>query len=322
MVWPAIRWRDDAGEGDAELPMKTSLDHLPPVKRHELGRVVDIILEEFEDALKGATSGFKKRGRILKIVLFGSYARGSFVDEPHTKKGYRSDFDILIIVNDRKLSDFSTYWNKAAERLLRDPGIKTPVSLIVHSLREVNSLLREGRYFFVDARRDGIALYALDDTPLALPGNVSPEESRRMAAEYLADRLPHARKFLKGAAFYHGEGDLKEAAFVLHQAIEQAYSTLLLVLTNYSPPSHNIRFLRGLAEGKAEALTEVWPRNQQRYVAWFNVINEAYVKARYSPHFEISSEALHWLLERTDMLIRIVGEVCRQHLDAMVSEAR
>ena len=71
--------------------MKTNLDHLPPVKQHELARVVEIILEEFENALKGASAKFKKRGRILKIILFGSYARGTFVDEPHTKKGYRSD---------------------------------------------------------------------------------------------------------------------------------------------------------------------------------------------------------------------------------------
>lgn len=302
------------GGKDADLPMKTSLDHLPPVKQHELRKVVDIILEEFEDALKGASATFKKRGRILKIILFGSYARGTFVDEPYTKKGYLSDFDILIIVNDRKLADFATYWNKAAERLLRHAEIRTPVSLIVHSLREVNTLLKEGRYFFVDVRRDGVVLYQLDDEPLAMPGRITAEEARQMASAYFDDRLPHARKFLKGAAFYHAEQDLKESAFLLHQAIEQAYSTLLLVLTNYSPPSHNIRFLRGLAEGQAEDLADAWPRNQQRYVSWFNVINEAYVKARYSPHFEISGEALQWLLERTELLISRIETVCQQYL--------
>ncbi len=294
--------------------MKTSLDHLPPVKQHELRRVVEIILEEFEDALKGASAEFKKRGRVLKIILFGSYARGSFVDEPHTKKGYRSDFDILVIVNNRKLADFSTYWHKAAERLLRTPEISTPTSLITHSLREVNAELRRGRYFFVDIRRDGLVLYELYDEPLAVPGHISAEEAWQMASGYYEDRLPHARKFLKGARFYRGEGDDKEAAFLLHQAIEQAYSTSLLVLTSYSPASHNIRFLRGLAEEQAVVLVDIWPRNQQRYVAWFNVLNEAYVKARYSPHFEISKEALDWLGERAELLVGAVEKICRDHL--------
>lgn len=299
--------------------MKTSLNHLPPVKQHELARVVEIILEEFEDALKGASAEFKKRGRILKIILFGSYARGTFVDEPHTKKGYRSDFDILVVVNNRKLTDFSTYWNSAVERLMRHPEISTPVSLIIHSLREVNSELRSGRYFFVDIRRDGLALYELDDEPLAVPGQISPEEAWQMAAGYLADRLPHAKKFLKGANFYQSEGDYKEATFLLHQAIEQAYSTLLLVLTNYSPPSHNIRFLRGLAEERADELVDVWPGSQQRYLAWFNILNEAYVKARYSPHFEISKEAVEWLVGRTETMVSIIEAICRKHLATIKS---
>ncbi len=89
--------------------MKSSLDHIPPKKQRELARTVEILHEEFEDALKDGTAGFKKRGRILKIILFGSYAKGGWVDEPFTMKGYRSDFDLLIIVNNRKLCEYATY---------------------------------------------------------------------------------------------------------------------------------------------------------------------------------------------------------------------
>lgn len=299
--------------------MKTDLDHLPPVKRHELARVVEIIHEEFEDALKGAGADFKKRGRILKIILFGSYARGTFVDEPHTKKGYRSDFDILIIVNNRKLADFTTYWNKADDRLMRDSGIKTPVSPIVHSLREVNTELKRGRYFFTEIRRDGVALYELDDTPLAVPGKISPEEVREMANGYLQDRLPAAASFLDTARYLLQKKQSKHASFELHQAIEQAYSAILLVKTLYSPPSHNIKFLRSLVEDMSPELIDIWPRNQQRYVSWFNIVNEAYVKARYSPHFEISEEAVEWLVGRTALLIETVERLCLQHVKKIVA---
>lgn len=297
------------------MHMKTSLDHLPPIKRHELQRMQEIIHEEFEDALKGATADFKKRGRILKVILFGSYARGTFVDEQHVNKGYRSDFDILVIVNDKKLTEFATYWQKADDRLMRSQEISTPVSIIVHTLREVNTQLRRGQYFFSDIRRDGIALYELNDEPLAQPGEMDPQEAWGMATTYLNDRLPHSRVFLKTACFCMTENDLKEAAFLLHQSIEQAYATLLLVLTNYSPPSHNLRRLRRLAESQASEIIPVWPRNQQREVAWFNILNEAYVKARYSPHYEISKEALDWLLERTSSLIATVEKICLSHLE-------
>lgn len=304
---------------DRSLFMKSSIDHLPPPKQRELRKTVELLLEEFEDALKGGTTDFKKRGRILKIILFGSYARGGWVDEPHTRKGYRSDFDLLVVVNNRKLTDFAGYWQTAADRLMRE--ISTPVSFIVHSRREVNTALREGQYFFVDIRREGIVLYELDEEPLAHPAPTKPADAFRLAAEHLEDRLPHARVFAKTAGFLLSESNFKEAAFLLHQSIEQAYAVLLLVLTNYSPASHNVKFLRSLAEDQAQELAEVWPRDQQRFVAWFNVINEAYVKARYSRHFEITREALQWLAERVSELIDRIEMICRSRLEKLRSEA-
>lgn len=121
--------------------MRTELDHLPANKRRELDRVVQILFEEFEDA-HGKPEGDRKLGRIHKIILYGSYARGGWVDEPHTAKGYQSDFDLLVIVNQKELTDRVAYWERAEERLNRERSItqnlKTPVNFIVHTLQEVN----------------------------------------------------------------------------------------------------------------------------------------------------------------------------------------
>ncbi|WP_163266201.1 nucleotidyltransferase and HEPN domain-containing protein [Chelativorans alearense] len=301
--------------------MKTSLDHLPEKKQRQLAHIVDIILEEFEDALVGGTAEFKKKGRILKIILFGSYARGDWVDEPHTKKGYRSDYDLLIVVNNRKLADFAAYWAKAKDRLLRDRGVKTVVSFIVHSRREVNTALREGQYFFTDIRREGIVLYELDDEPLAEPRPLTPKDAWKVAKANFKDRFPFAQGLMESVRMHVEKGRYKIAAFELHQAIEHAYSTVLLTLTNYGPPSHNLSFLRSLAEDQDRRLADVWPRDQHRYTAWFNTLNEAYVKARYSKYYEISEEALVWLGERTAKLHEIVEQVCREHLARRKEEA-
>ena len=300
--------------------MKSSLDHMPLRKQRELGRVLEILHEEFEDALKQGTAEFKKRGRILKIILFGSYAKGGWVDEPFTMKGYRSDFDLLIIVNDRRLCEFADYWYKAADRLIRDKSIETPVSFIVHSRREVNTYLKEGQYFFSDIRKEGIVLYELDDEPLAEPQELSPADRLRVAREHFEQRIAEAAAFLGTARFQLGTSEMAGdawgnlAAFSLHQALEQAYSCILLTLTNYGPPSHNIKFLRSLAEEQDRRLAEAFPRDQHRERAWFNTLNEAYVKARYSKHYVISEEALSWLGERTSLLLAMVKDVCAEHL--------
>lgn len=297
--------------------MKTSLDHLPHRKQRELARIIEVLHEEFEDALKEGTAEFKKRGRILKIILFGSYARGTWVDEPHTKKGYKSDYDLLIIVNNKKLTDFASYWHKAQDRLLRLQDLETPVNFIVHSRREVNTALREGQYFFVDIRKEGIVLYEMDDEPLAMPKPLTPDDEYQTARRNCG-RMQRATNTLTLAKSAAADPTMfNDSAFLLHQAIEHSYATLLLTLTNYSPPSHNLKHLRQLAEDRDQRLVDVWPRDRQRYSAWFNAINEAYVKARYSDYYEISQEALDWLAERVEVLTAQVKTICKEHIERL-----
>ncbi|RVH12853.1 nucleotidyltransferase and HEPN domain-containing protein [Sinorhizobium meliloti] len=293
--------------------MRSSLEHLPERKQRELARVVEIIHEEFADALEGSSAAFKKRGRILKIILFGSYARGTWVDEPHTMKGYRSDYDILVIVSSKKLAE-PQYWDKATDRLMWDKGVSTPVGLIAHGAREVNNFLADGQYFFVDILREGIVLYELDDRPLAQPKPLSSAHALRVAREHTSLHIPEIGDLIAGCRLYLAKGNQRRAAFELHQAVETAYACLLLTLTNYSPPSHNLKFLRGLAEDHERRLIEAWPREQHRFTAWYNILNEAYVKARYSKHFDITEDALSWLLERTEHLLRLVEMICTERL--------
>jgi hypothetical protein len=85
--------------------MRTNIDHLPQVQQDELARVVRILMEEFETTTGRATQPWKRNGKIYKIILFGSYARDDWVDEP--ENGYQSDFDLLIVVSHRDLTELA-----------------------------------------------------------------------------------------------------------------------------------------------------------------------------------------------------------------------
>ncbi|MGN6622465.1 MAG: HEPN domain-containing protein [Sphingomonas sp.] len=300
--------------------MRTDLDHLPPAKQRELERVVELLFDEFGDATKLAT-GKRKAGRILKIILFGSYARGGWVDEPHTEKGYQSDYDLLIIVNQAELTDRATYWYRADERLMREmtitKALRTPVNFIVHTLQEVNDALAHGRFFFMDIARDGVALYQADDKPLHSPRPKTPEQALEMAREYFEEWFPAAMKRYEGARFYLSRGHLKDAAFDLHQAVERLYHCVLLVSTFYTPHVHNIGFLRTQADKLDARLVHVWPRTTRQDRARFEKLKDAYVKARYSKHYRITEEELAWLGERVEELGRAVQEVCAERIDAL-----
>src|SRR3546814_5870192 len=158
--------------------------------------------------------GWKKKCRIDKLILYGSYARGGWVDEPHTAKGYRSDFDLLIIVNDKRLTERVDFWLKLEDRLIRelaiDKTLHTSVNFIVHTLQEVNDGLAHGRYFFMDVKAEGIAVYQCDDTELHTPKPKTPTQALAMATEYFEDWFPSAQKRYGGAQYYISQEHLKD----------------------------------------------------------------------------------------------------------------
>lgn len=294
------------------MTLPESLAHLPDRKRRELERVAAILFDEFEDALKTKLSDKGKRGRILKLILFGSYARGDWVED--RKSGYRSDYDLLVVVNYDSFAEQHEAWEKAAERFLQEltvtKHLATPVNFIVHSLHDVNDQLAHGRPFFVDIARDGLVIYEAPGFPLVEPKPLVPEVAKAEARRHFDHWFPNASVFLDLAKRAMEDGHDRQAAFLLHQASEGLYHCVLLVLALYSPKSHKLTFLRSQAERIAPQLIDVWPRDTRFAKRCFTRLDRAYVGARYSPAYEITGEELAWLLDRVQALQEAVAAIC------------
>lgn len=295
--------------------MRSGIEHLPQRQQDELARVTHILMEEFETATARATQPWRRNGKIYKIILFGSYARRDWVDEP--ENGYQSDFDLLIVVSHRDLTEIADYWYVAEDRILRDPAIGRPVNIIVHSIDEVNQALKRGEYFWVDIARDGTALYELPRHELGAPMPLTPADAVGMAESYLGDWLAKVDSAIKLALYAAEQGELKDAAFLLHQATERAYCCFLLVRTLYFPRSHNIKFLRSLAEDKESRLIEAWPRETKLERRRFELLKRAYVEARYSANYEVSREDLEALGAGVARLRDIVEQVSKERIEEL-----
>ena len=301
--------------------MRRDIDHLSDRHRHDLNEAVRTIRREFALALrrKKRTAGKDGRGprRILKIVLYGSMARGKPVFDRET--GYKSDYDLLVIVSDPELTD-PRYWEGATDALLfaeQEDETRHPASFIVHDLDDVNNQLYLGRPFFKDIYRDGIVVYEFSKRELAKPGNLSAEEELAEARMYFQQWFPKIEKSIWAADNFikrGDDGDANEAAFNLHQACERAYHCVLLTLTLYSPKLHNLEKLRSMAEGIEPRLIEAWPRKTYYERRPFNRLVRAYVEARYSPHYVITAEDLTAAAEQVAKLQALVKSVCEVRL--------
>ncbi|MGH6978406.1 MAG: HEPN domain-containing protein [Brevundimonas sp.] len=298
--------------------MRQDLDHLPERQQRELERIKTILLEEFDRAIHaggGPTQSWRRDGRILKIILFGSYSRDDWVDAPDT--GYQSDFDILVIVSHEKLTETAHYWHMAEDRIERDPTIGRIVNIIVHTMAEVNQGLSQGQYFWTGVIQDGVTLHALPGHAFATPKPLTPQQAAEMAEKYFIGWVNKIDGALDLASYAAQRGNRNDAAFLLHQATERAYACFLLVHAFYFPRSHNIKFLRSQTETLDRRLIDAWPRELKADRRRFELLKRAYVEARYSDQYDVSTEDLHWLTERVKRLRDLVDQACGERIKAL-----
>src|SRR3546814_7757235 len=104
----------------------------------------------------------------------------------------------------------------------------------VHKLQKVNKKLAEGRFFFLDVVKDGIALYQSDDSDLATPKPTRPAEAPKLAREYYEEWFPSA------GAFFDGYLRSEEHTSELQSLLRISYAVLRLNNTHssYTTRSH------------------------------------------------------------------------------------
>lgn len=306
--------------------LQARIAKLPRAAQRDMEKAVQILSEEFAKAIAGSKTEHRRNGRILKIILFGSYARGRQVVDPVGR--YFSDYDILVVVDHEDLTDASKYWAAAEDRMvdmLTERGWPRPLNLIIHSLDDVNYQLRHGRYFWVDIVKDGIGLAEEPGFPFEKPALLSDEEARDEAERYYKSEFPHVGIMLKTAQFQRSQSQFvtdeidrakwrNAAAFSLHQAMERAYYCFMLTMMLYQPKSHNLNYLSKRAEQLDHRLIGVWKTDTKKGKRCYELLRAAYIKSRYSEHYKIDDDELDWITERVSDLHARVQMICEERL--------
>jgi HEPN domain-containing protein/predicted nucleotidyltransferase len=282
--------------------MKTSLRNLPKRKQDELRIVTDMIRQVVG---------------VDKIILFGSYARGDWVEELGTNGYYKyqSDFDLLVIVDEKKLARKLEKWDRMEDNILRSALVKTPVCIITHNIQYVNEMLRQGQYFFSDVSKEGILIYDSKKTELVkVKKKKSPEERQKKARKDFENWYKSANDFYDHFQYAFKRKKYKMAAFQLHQAAERYYSAILLVFTTYRPKLHDIKKLGKLAAAHDPKLITVFPKGTDEEIRLFNLLKSAYVDSRYDENYNITREELEWLAKRVSKLQKLTASICKKKI--------
>ncbi|WP_392505682.1 HEPN domain-containing protein [Rickettsia sp. 2024-CO-Wats] len=99
-------------------------------------------------------------------------------------------------------------------------------------------------------------------------------------------------KVFKGATTYLNDLEYALSAFAIHQATESLYSSILLVFSNYKPELHNLQELGSMAENYDNELWSVFLQLTEEQKKCFELLEKAYVDARYDKNYKITKEQL------------------------------
>ena len=296
--------------------MKTSINYLPEQKRDELRRIVKCVLE----VLPGCEM----------IILYGSYARNTYVDydqriEYGIRTCFMSDYDILVVTNTRfQRHVISHILSKATDNYYKgmNRNESTTVQFIDESIDDLNKAIDKNRYFYTDIKREGIMLYNSGRYKLARRRKQNYREIKELAEEYYNERFERGNEFLLGAIFYNEQGLHKMASFNLHQACENYYNSIILTFTLYRPKEHSLIKLSARAKTHSLESSKAFPRNTEEEKRLFDLLQDAYVQARYSLHFRITQEDIEALIPKVELLRDIARQCCEERIKVYAAKAR
>ncbi|MBZ0098264.1 MAG: HEPN domain-containing protein [Taibaiella sp.] len=280
--------------------MKTSLSHLPVSKQDDICRITDIIVKKIQPE---------------KVILFGSYATGRWVEDRYSEGlityEYISDYDILVITRQgERRKDY-----EVQDIVVNTFRPRTPINIIANDIDFVNRDLERNRYFFSDIKKEGIMLYDAGNIPLSEPRELAPQEKKEMAQADFDQWYNVGLGFLKAAKMFYEDENYKLGLFQAHQAAESIYNAVMLVFTGYKPKTHNIEMLYHYNKNHSKELAMVFPQNTPEEKHYFEQLKRGYIEARYSKDFVVTKEELEVLIDRLTRLQSITEKICREKIE-------
>jgi HEPN domain-containing protein len=280
-----------------------TIPHLPVVKQRQLCAIVGIIRDMAE---------------VERVILYGSHARGDWVDDP--ANGYLSDYDFLVLVASPALAADESLWADCQERA-REVAGDTPVSLIVHTVEDVRQQLERGSSFFRDVMAEGVTLYDAGRVAITVPA-LTPAMHHALAQEAFQRYFEHAAQLYRSFERNLAHGSLAIAAFELHQVAETISKALLVVFTAYLPKMHDLDELGRRCTRVCPNLGALVPHDAPDRKRLKALLRVAYVDARYSFTFEVSREDLEALARYVSALRARAEHACQEHLAKLAAAAR
>lgn len=201
----------------------------------------------------------------------------------------------LLVLTPRKEKERNMQVQDRLEGTLQH---KMPSTVLVFDIEQFNDYLKGNHPFGILLTYMAGLLYDAKRETLVEVKPLDEEEHKQKNQAIYTAGINKVEEFLAGAELYKLRLQNKMAAFMLHQAAEQAFRTLLLVVTGLDITTHSLDKLArhcGLFTHKIE---NIFKRRSEKDERLFQLLQRAYVDTRYKDNYSIRSEDLNKLSSR------------------------
>lgn len=218
-----------------------------------------------------------------------------------------SEYWLLVLISAMNQKTLPQLQDQMEQRC----STEIPVTIIVLETDVFNKWLASGHLFARNVSRLAIPLFVTENLSLLPVGDYDPVAEQKVLEKQFQDGLNKSKEFLAGAELFRIRRQPKLAAFMLHQAAEQALGTLLKIGTGYYCCSHNLERLLRYAGMLSYQFLELFPRKTDQEKRLFSLLQKAYIDSRYREEYYISTAEILELTEKVRRIQEILTE-CAQ----------
>lgn len=290
---------------------RTSLDKVPQKAQAAIKLVTNLVANSLKN-------------KLVMVWLFGSYARGEAINdrrisqETGTLSEYYSDIDILVVVRGSSgLRGQPSRWSRLCKRVAEHPDIPFTIHMMSETLPRLNEAIENGEYFYRDVISEGVVLFSTINQ-LSKAKDLSPHERREWAVKYFERFYTRAVAMRQSVGFHYQLDDYGSSIYTLHQMTEHLCHTYLLVFTHYKPRSHDLGELRNRVAAIDKQVLAILTENTEQEKVNFELLNQAYVDARYKTVYNVDKTVLEALITRVSAFQIWVYDSCLAEIDKLV----
>ncbi len=211
-----------------------------------------------------------------------------------------------IVLNQHEYKPFDEIEKAVNFSLLAYPKI----TCTIHAYGTITDMIIKGHFYFSNLCVPTNCIYQTDNEfKLPLPNTQFLATKRLNSSQAFTKNLNKATSFLEGAKDFFKKNKDDMVAFMLQQACEFGYRSLIIAFKGKDIKSHDLIVLRkhiSIYEPKVIGLLNVKIKKE---IALLHLLNEAYVKARYDFTYQIGDDQLLVLVDATNNLLTGVKQL-------------